>query len=110
SALVVLFHRTPLCALCALSLHDALPISRLVFGFVTMDSIALEPHFRAARQSGAIDVMELDEGMLQWGLYAAANRLPFMPTRAGLDRKSTRLNSSHGSISYAVFCLRKKNV
>jgi glutaconate CoA-transferase subunit A len=28
--------------------------------------------------------MELDEGMLQWGLYAAANRLPFLPTRAGL--------------------------
>src|SRR3989337_3148788 len=27
----------------------------------------------------------------------------------GLDRKSTRLNSSHGSISYAVFCLKKKN-
>src|SRR5438128_5268534 len=26
-----------------------------------------------------------------------------------LDRKSTRLNSSHGSISYAVFCLKKKN-
>src|SRR5207245_7170982 len=27
-----------------------------------------------------------------------------------LDRKSTRLNSSHGSISYAVFCLKKKNI
>src|SRR2546422_7824437 len=30
-------------------------------------------------------------------------------TRACLDRKSTRLNSSHGYISYAVFCLKKKN-
>src|SRR5207245_7444280 len=29
-------------------------------------------------------------------------------SRAPLDRKSTRLNSSHGSISYAVFCLKKK--
>src|SRR3989337_1275647 len=29
---------------------------------------------------------------------------------AVLDRKSTRLNSSHGSISYAVFCLKKKNI
>src|SRR5438309_6611443 len=28
--------------------------------------------------------------------------------KAGLDRKSTRLNSSHSSISYAVFCLKKK--
>src|SRR5207245_10202826 len=30
--------------------------------------------------------------------------------RKGIDRKSTRLNSSHGSISYAVFCLKKKNI
>jgi glutaconate CoA-transferase, subunit A len=59
-------------------------IRKLVFGFVTLDSIPLEPHFRAARQNGEIEVQELDEGMLQWGLYAAANRLPFMPTRAGL--------------------------
>src|SRR2546429_6382297 len=29
---------------------------------------------------------------------------------SGLDRKSTRLNSSHGYISYAVFCLKKKNI
>src|SRR5207245_8353259 len=31
------------------------------------------------------------------------------PARCDPDRKSTRLNSSHGSISYAVFCLKKKN-
>src|SRR5207245_8914935 len=30
------------------------------------------------------------------------------PQQVGVDRKSTRLNSSHGSISYAVFCLKKK--
>src|SRR3712207_8795011 len=30
------------------------------------------------------------------------------PARAGIDRKSTRLNSSHANISYAVFCLKKK--
>src|SRR3712207_6889442 len=30
------------------------------------------------------------------------------PGRPGLDRKSTRLNSSHANISYAVFCLKKK--
>jgi glutaconate CoA-transferase subunit A len=59
-------------------------VRKVIFGFVTMDSIPLEPHFRAARQNGEIEVMELDEGMFQWGLYAAANRLPFMPTRAGL--------------------------
>ena len=59
-------------------------VRKLIFGFVSLDSIPLEPHFRAARQNGRIDVMELDEGMLQWGLYAAAQRLPFLPTRAGL--------------------------
>src|SRR5206468_10710253 len=32
-----------------------------------------------------------------------------LPERATLDRKSTRLNSSHDQISYAVFCLKKKN-
>src|SRR3712207_7574502 len=32
-----------------------------------------------------------------------------MPEVDGLDRKSTRLNSSHANISYAVFCLKKKN-
>ena len=59
-------------------------VRKVIYGFVSLDSIPLEPHFRAARQKGAIEVMELDEGMLQWGLYAAALRLPFLPTRAGL--------------------------
>ena len=65
---------------------------KVVYGFVSLDSIALEPHFRAARQSGAIEAMELDEGMLWWGLYAAALRLPFLPTRAGLGSDVTRVN------------------
>jgi glutaconate CoA-transferase, subunit A len=59
-------------------------VKKLVFGFVSLDSIPLEPYFRAARQRGEFQVLELDEGMLQWGLYAAALRLPFLPTRAGL--------------------------
>ncbi|WP_433087156.1 CoA transferase subunit A [Dactylosporangium sp. CA-052675] len=59
-------------------------VKKVVFGFVSLDSIALDPHFRAARQQGAIEVAEYDEGMLQWGLYAAGIRLPFLPTRAGL--------------------------
>lgn len=60
-------------------------VRRLVYGFVSLDSIALEPHFRIARQNGTIpEVVEYDEGMLQWGLYAASLRLPFLPTRAGL--------------------------
>src|SRR2546427_1717971 len=39
---------------------------------------------------------------------ARVSSLPLRPNRR--DRKSTRLNSSHSQISYAVFCLKKKNV
>jgi len=59
-------------------------VRKVIFGFVSLDVIPLEPHFRNARQAGGLEVMELDEGMLQWGLQAAAARLPFLPTRAGL--------------------------
>jgi len=68
-------------------------VRRLVYGFVSLDSIPLEPHFRAARQAGALDAVELDEGMLQWGLYAAALRLPFLPTRAGLGSDVMAVNA-----------------
>jgi len=67
-------------------------LERLVYGFVSLDSIPLEPHFRKARQTGAFEAKELDEGMLQWGLYAAALRLPFLPTRAGLGSDVLRIN------------------
>lgn len=59
-------------------------VRRVVFAFVSLDSIALEPHFRVARQSGAIETRELDEGMMLLGLQAAAWRMPFLPTRVGL--------------------------
>jgi glutaconate CoA-transferase subunit A len=59
-------------------------VRRLVFGFVTLDTIPYDPHFSRARQEGVIEVRELDEGMLQCGLRAAAHRLPFLPIRAGL--------------------------
>jgi glutaconate CoA-transferase, subunit A len=67
-------------------------IRRLVFGFVSLDSIPLEPHFQAARQRGTIDVTEYDEGMLQWALYAATCRLPFLPTRSGLGSDVLAVN------------------
>ena len=67
-------------------------VKKVIYGFVSLDSIPLEPHFRAARQAGSVEVMELDEGMLQWGLYAAALRLPFLPTRAGLGSDIMTLN------------------
>jgi acyl CoA:acetate/3-ketoacid CoA transferase alpha subunit len=59
-------------------------VAKLVFGFVSLDSIPLDPLFRAARQQGRLEVAEFDEGMVQLGLHAAATRLPFLPTRAGL--------------------------
>src|SRR3712207_1847362 len=65
---------------------------KVVFGFVSLDSIPLEPHFRNARQSGSIEAAEYDEGMFQLGLYAAANRLPFLPTRAGLGSDVMTVN------------------
>jgi glutaconate CoA-transferase subunit A len=67
-------------------------VKKVVYGFVSLDSIPLEPHFRKAREAGVIEAAELDEGMLQWGLYAAALRLPFLPTRAGLGSDVMRLN------------------
>src|SRR2546429_6785916 len=52
------------------------------------------------------------EGLLRDQLLARPSRFPASyseaDSRAILDRKSTRLNSSHGYISYAVFCLKKK--
>lgn len=67
-------------------------IRRLVAPFATLDSIPLEPHFRAARESGALALTEYDEAMFMWGLHAAANRLPFLPVRAGLGSDVMRVN------------------
>ena len=59
-------------------------VKKLVFAFVSLDAIPLEPWFRKTREAGGLDVLELDEGMLQWGLKAAALGLPYLPTRVGL--------------------------
>ncbi|MGW7454994.1 CoA transferase subunit A [Streptomyces sp. NPDC054787] len=67
-------------------------IKRLVAPFATLDSIPLEPHFRAARERAAFALTELDEAMFMWGLHAAANRLPFLPVRAGLGSDVMRVN------------------
>jgi glutaconate CoA-transferase subunit A len=67
-------------------------VRRVVYSFVSLDSIALEPHFRNARQAGAVQTTELDEGMFLLGLQAAAWRVPFLPTRVGLGSDVLRLN------------------
>src|SRR5690606_40203961 len=90
----------------ALSLHDALPIwlHRLL----------------GARLSQLVGVLEFVHLFRQSaGEFRSANRHGRSHSRArhvardawaGEDRKSTRLNSSHVKISYAVFCLKKKIV
>src|SRR5256885_8242696 len=72
------FNDTATTEIYTLSLHDALPICRSPWARV---------------------------GMAHRGVLATTRRTRSSPTR---DRKSTRLNSSHLVISYAVFCLKKK--
>jgi glutaconate CoA-transferase subunit A len=60
-------------------------LRQVVYGFVTLDSIALEPHFRNAREHGTVLAREWGEGLFLQGLRAAAWNLPFLPSRAGLD-------------------------
>src|SRR5687768_17934568 len=92
-----------------LYLHDALPISRGVQRFATR--LEAGEHRLGARELPR-DLLHVlgapahpDQALLQGGLVAPTNPRGF----ASLDRKSTRLNSSHGYISYAVFCLKKKS-
>ena len=60
-------------------------VSKVYYGFVSLDSPPFyDPWFSKARTTGAIVAREMDEGMLRCGLHAAAQRLPFLPIRAGL--------------------------
>lgn len=68
-------------------------VKKLVFAFVSLDFIPLEPYFRKARQSGAIEVMEIDEGHMVLGLKAAGMRIPYIPTRVGLGTDVLKHNS-----------------
>src|SRR3712207_7370413 len=61
---------------------------------------------RAVGHGRHVDVLAVDEG-LGVGLVGADDR--GLAHGKELDRKSTRLNSSHANISYAVFCLKKNN-
>ena len=86
--LVIVTHGGPdLGLLCA-----AGKVRKAIYAFVSLDSIPLEPHFRAARQAGAIEDEPLDEGLFHLGLQAAAWRLPFLPSRAGLGSDLLRDN------------------
>src|SRR5690606_41438738 len=102
---LLLFKAPPPTEIYTLSLHDALPIS--VVGD-TVDALS-EPD-RAALRKLAV----FERGFDASGALAVADATPrqllHLRESAVLqqDRKSTRLNSSHVKISYAVFCLKKK--
>lgn len=66
-------------------LAQAGKIKKLIYGFVSLDSIPLDPLFTAARERGGeFEIEEHDEGMFVAGLKAASARLDFLPIRAGL--------------------------
>src|SRR2546422_5270775 len=64
--------------------------------------------FRSTGLGGAGAAGATDEAVAEAANGVAACGSPAASTATGRDRKSTRLNSSHGYISYAVFCLEKK--
>jgi len=67
-------------------------VKRVIYAFVSLDSIPLDPHFRVARQQGVIEDEPYDEGLFLLSLQAAAWRIPFLPTRVGLGSDLLRLN------------------
>src|SRR5947199_8236990 len=87
------FNDTATTEIYTLSLHDALPISRPPSWYTISGTSADK---RAAGQDPVVTTTSFSAGL-------PANRIIW-----GTDRKSTRLNSSHLGISYAVFCLKKK--
>src|SRR5690606_40654056 len=85
-----------------LSLHDALPIFD---GPVDRAVVTLSYNNEFVQAIGAGDrVVGVDRGTVQRAPYLGFTEEDIV----GEDRKSTRLNSSHVKISYAVFCLKKK--
>src|SRR5690242_21036273 len=88
-----------------LSLHDALPISPEKVVEVQKygrEPISLHTPLGEDGDSEFGDLIEDSEAVVP------ADAVSFTLLQEQLDRKSTRLNSSHMSISYAVFCLKKK--
>src|SRR3712207_8366290 len=90
------FNDTATTEIYTLSLHDALPISPGV------DGAPLAAYCLALGD----DSLVMAQRLTQW--CTRAPELEEEVALANIDRKSTRLNSSHANISYAVFCLKKK--
>src|SRR5690242_21322023 len=95
--LLFFFSATASAGFSTLSLHDALPISLEAM----LSSKAL---ITCSDSGGPLEFVR--DGVTG---YVADPTAQAMAAAMDRDRKSTRLNSSHMSISYAVFCLKKKN-
>src|SRR2546422_8716841 len=90
------FNDTATTEIYTLSLHDALPI----FPASEVGKIAKGP--RPKGNGSRVDTLKGGDYVRVWIAKGGNNYI--------IDRKSTRLNSSHGYISYAVFCLKKKKI
>src|SRR3712207_7985146 len=93
---VFFFNDTATTEIYTLSLHDALPILAVV-------AVGARGHARGDR---LVELRRVERPLL--ARVAAEEQLVELAPHLGQDRKSTRLNSSHANISYAVFCLKKK--
>src|SRR2546422_2013964 len=78
------------------------PPRSTLFPYTTLFRSILNPYTAA-------DVAQWGEVMARCYVAAGVGPSDVIQVTPSLDRKSTRLNSSHGYISYAVFCLKKKN-
>src|SRR5687768_18068017 len=99
--MLFLFHDPATTEIYTLSLHDALPIFDSRGNGLSAESRGI--HGDACGSLTARDGSSGDRPIVGW-------HEAFRSTSYGRDRKSTRLNSSHGYISYAVFCLKKKKL
>src|SRR5687768_18161974 len=91
-----IYHDTPTSEIYTLSLHDALPI------------FAQEVRYQLDARPGEVLYWVTDMGWIMGPLEMVGGHANGAAVFMYEDRKSTRLNSSHGYISYAVFCLKKK--
>src|SRR5699024_12485094 len=99
-------HPTATTHIYTLSLHDALPIYQDIMYYT---SVAYQHYKPIGVATGAQSYLQPSEENNLAGVIFTANNPNFGNEFVDADRKSTRLNSSHVSISYAVFCLKKKN-
>src|SRR3712207_7782715 len=94
----IFFNNTATTEIYTLSLHDALPILTLDALSAARKSIYIEAQYMTAPAIGNVLEQRL----------ADPDGPEVVVIQTHEDRKSTRLNSSHANISYAVFCLKKK--